>query len=78
MKWVTAGNDWTLVTSVVAMLQFNKPCIMFVGGDVAPTTDYGFTMTSSEKYVNNAVDKIWVRSSDALTGVVVTVCEVTA
>lgn len=78
MRWVSVSTEWTLVTSEVAMLQFSKPCTMFLGGDVAPTTNFGFMMTSSEKFVNNAATKVWVRDDDLYADTIVTVCEVTA
>lgn len=49
---VIVGNEWTLVVTGVAMLQFNSNMYMAVTSGGLPLDNVGFTMDKGEKYVN--------------------------
>ena len=55
---VTSTVDWTLITSKVALLQFNSDMYMAISSGVTPTSE-GFRMTNGEKYVNS-LDGVYV------------------
>ena len=76
MKLVTVRATWTLVTNTVALLQFHRPCRMYIGGDTEPSDNLGFTMGIGEKYVHNTVDNVWAKDISHLTDTSVTVCEI--
>jgi hypothetical protein len=46
-------DDWTLITSKIALLQFNDEMDMVVTDGTAPSESVGFTMIRNEKYVNS-------------------------
>ena len=63
IKTVKITSDWTLVTSKVALLQFNDDMYMVPGNVTEPTVKVGFKMMQNEKYINNiAGTYIWAKS----------------
>ena len=47
-------DDWTLITSKVALLQFNDEIDMAITDGTTPSELVGFSMARDEKYVNSA------------------------
>ena len=46
-------DDWTLITSKIALLQFNDEMDMAVTEGTTPSELVGFNMVRGEKYVNS-------------------------
>ena len=46
-------DDWTLITSKIALLQFNDEMDMAITDGTTPSEFVGFTMIRGEKYVNS-------------------------
>ena len=61
-KMVTlVGDDWTLITELPSMLQFNSEMYMYITDGAAPTENVGFIMETNEKYVSSAALSIWAK-----------------
>ena len=68
-KTVMIGNEWTVVTNKVALLQFNDDMTMALGTAAAPSDPVGFSMSRNEKYVNAADGVvIWAKAKGGGTG----------
>lgn len=46
-------DDWTLITSKIALLQFNDEMDMAITDGTTPSELVGFNMDKGEKYVNS-------------------------
>ena len=61
-KMVTlVGDDWTLITELPSMLQFNSEMYMHITDGAVPTGNIGFVMETNEKYVSSAALSIWAK-----------------
>ena len=68
-RTVPISATWTLVTTKVALLQFNDDMTMALGTTVAPSDPVGFFMSRNEKYVNAADGVvIWAKAKGGGTG----------
>jgi hypothetical protein len=62
-KTVPIGSSWTLVTSSVALLQFNDEMYMALTGGTTPAEIVGFTMDKGEKYINASDSmSVWAKT----------------
>ena len=62
-KTIPISPEWTLITTKVAMLQFNDRMYMAVTSGEEPGESVGFVMGALEKYVNgiNGIS-VWAKS----------------
>lgn len=69
-RTVTIGDDWTLVTSNVAAIQFNDEMFATVTFGGTPEDVAGFTYQEGEMYVNGAADMyVWAKKKVGGTNV---------
>ena len=61
-KTVIVGDDWTLITDLPSMVQFNSEMYMYITDGAAPTENVGFIMETNEKYVSSAALSVWAKS----------------
>lgn len=61
---VNVGNDWTLVTHNVAMLQFNDEMyVVITHTNTVPTVATGFTVQANDMLTNPISNSyVWVKS----------------
>lgn len=68
-RTVIVGEDWTLVTNVVSVLQFNDIMEVTINNGGVPTTD-GMTVAIGETYTNGAEGlHVWAKKLVGGSGV---------
>lgn len=70
VRTVIVGEEWTLVTSSVSVIQFNDEMYMAVTEGIVPTSDVGFTYMEGDEYTNGANHLyVWVKKKPGGTNV---------
>lgn len=62
-RTVPISATWTLVTTKLALLQFNDKMYMAITSGDTPVEPVGFTMFAGEKYINGADGiNVWAKT----------------
>ena len=62
-RTVPISDTWTLVTTKLALLQFNDKMYMAITSGGTPVEPVGFTMFAGEKYINGADGiNVWAKT----------------